>query len=359
MVYVFFIGLVIGLCLILAASAIFCATGFKRVTMRDIDALAKAGNGAKLAQQWRRMIMQQDKIVSTFLVAYLFLVITLVTLMAYFWLTDFSLAGVFVHIICVTVFILVTTYYIPKAYVLRQESGFILNATVLLQTIYAVFSVPAWIVTVLGNGIASLFKNHFSAVKYLVAAEHDMNFIVRYRGIMAAQDPEGLKEAKEQRRMVKSLEEYLDKRLSDVMLPIAEIPMIDGEQAMEELVEIVMNSQHPRMLMYQETPDQMVGILHVDLFIKAVALAEGDLNAVDLMSAISEPFFVPATRFVTEQIHQFKVSGQGFALIRDKQGKMVGGVSLDGLLEQTTLLLIREDEQEKSGLENNPQEHNA
>lgn len=345
----FFITVGIVFCLSVAAFAVMCMTGFKRLVMRDIDHLAnmdtqKHALHLKCAQIWRTYVLQQDRVVSVFFAAYIMMLIAAVTLLAHYGLNRMPAMTVMIHIIWVSLVFLLVSYFLPKSFVLRRNSDFILKFFVPFRAIYHIFLVPVWLVTALGNNIVALLPQYFQPVEHLISAKRDMNFVVRYRGMLAAQDKEALQKSRDQRRMAKALDDYLKKTVIDIMMPVADIPMLNGEQPMEDLIEEVMNRSESRIIVYQETPDQIIGVLHVDLFLKALAMAEGDWNSVDFVSALSEPLCIGPQSGIADQIKAFQQSKESFALVRDVRGTLMGGVSLDQLLTQTAMMLQAEPE---------------
>lgn len=341
MISTLIIGTVIAVSLLLAAATVMLASAFTRVTMADLDVLAEYN--PKAAQRWNSLIAKQDQVLSALSVAYLCFIVIAITCIARYGMVEMHVAGMALVMLGFVIIMVVATYYLPKMYMYRQESNVLLKTGLYIACVYRVFVLPAWLLVYTGNALTQAFKNQFYMTPHLVFTKGYFNLFARHRHLIGLQNPAIREKAEEQARMNKALDEYLDKTVADVMVPIKNIPMIDGLQPMEKLVELVLSSYAERMILFQEDMTQIIGILHSHLFTKAVALAEGDLNAVDMMSAISEPLYIADNMGIATQIRDFKQYKQSFALIHDRNHQLIGGVSLNNLLDHAASLAMRAD----------------
>lgn len=327
-------GLLMGLGLVLAAGITVLETGFLRLTYQDIQQVPDRVR----VSQWYKLILQQDQVLGALRLAYgLFALVTVVGANVY--LLPQNGVGIFaLNVALCGLALVVLTRLVPQTYVLRQNTDFALGMTLMIRIVYMLFKFPAICV----NGVATLltapFKHHFIYRPSMVMTADYAALVHRAEESVRQDDPAARSRVAMQHR----LEEYAHVNVGHVMTPLEEIEAIDGDQPIEEMVDLVMESGAKRMILYQDNPDNIVGILHTNLFAKAVALAGGDLNAVDVMSAVSEPYLVSPNVQVIEQIRQFRQNRQNYALVRHRDGDILGGVSLNRLLQQVAHILDAE-----------------
>ena len=117
--------------------------------------------------------------------------------------------------------------------------------------------------------------------------------------------------------------------------------MMDAAMPVEELLEHVFSGEAKRILLYQDGPENIVGILHKSLLMKSFCLAEGDKEATDITSAISEPVFISEHISVLEQLQNFSIQQGQFVLVKDRD-RIKGAIDLETILEALSKELSRE-----------------
>ena len=106
------------------------------------------------------------------------------------------------------------------------------------------------------------------------------------------------------------------------------------EETPEELLQLVMNSPYTRLPLWRDTPENIVGVLHVKALFRAVQAAEGDLGTLDFMSIASKPWFIPDSTDLLLQLQAFRARKEHIAIVVDEYGEMLGIVTLEDILEE-------------------------
>ena len=116
------------------------------------------------------------------------------------------------------------------------------------------------------------------------------------------------------------------------MVPRNEISGIDIEDEMDEIVDLLMHSQHTKLPIYRTDIDNVLGILHLRKVLEP--LGHGELTKNSLLDYANEPYFVPAGTPLNTQLRNFQRQRQRVGLVVDEYGDIDGLVTLDDLLEE-------------------------
>jgi Mg2+/Co2+ transporter CorB len=137
---------------------------------------------------------------------------------------------------------------------------------------------------------------------------------------------------REHRRILLNLLGLESITVDDVMTPRSQIEAIDLADEPERIAQQIATSHHTRLLVYEVSPDRIVGVLHVRRVLHI--LASGELSPEALREVAEEPYFVPAGTPLFTQLRQFQENQKRLALVVDEYGELQGLVTLEDLLEE-------------------------
>ncbi len=135
-------------------------------------------------------------------------------------------------------------------------------------------------------------------------------------------------------RMLVSILDLEKTTVEDIMIPRNEIAAINAADEWDDMLEQLRSSPHTRLPVYDESLDNVIGMLHLKTV--AQALAHGELNKEKLIELAKsrEPFFVPAGTSLNTQLQNFQHHRRRIALIVSEYGDVQGLVTLEDLLEE-------------------------
>ncbi len=136
----------------------------------------------------------------------------------------------------------------------------------------------------------------------------------------------------EHRRILLNLMELEDITVDDVMTPRSQIEAIDLAEEPERLRQQITTSHHTRLLVYEGSPDNLSGVLHIRRALHAII--EGEINLAALKEGLDDPYFVPQGTPLFTQLRNFQINQQRLALVVDEYGEIQGLVTLEDLLEE-------------------------
>ena len=132
--------------------------------------------------------------------------------------------------------------------------------------------------------------------------------------------------------MINSVFSFDDKSARDVMTPRREVFTIDIADSFEDNIEAVLESRHSRIPVYEESIDNIIGILHMkDLMI---AMQKKLVDQEDIRPFLEKPFFVPDSKDADELFRELQRTQNHMAVLIDEYGGFSGIVTVEDLVEE-------------------------
>jgi len=95
-----------------------------------------------------------------------------------------------------------------------------------------------------------------------------------------------------------------------------------------------MNAPHTRLPLFKDDPENVVGVIHARDLLKAVAAKGGKGGKLDIMTIARQPWFIPETTNLKDQLSAFLRAKNPMALVVDEYGALQGLVTLEDILEE-------------------------
>jgi putative hemolysin len=142
---------------------------------------------------------------------------------------------------------------------------------------------------------------------------------------------QGVLEAEEE-QMINAVIELGGRRVHEVMVPRVAIAGIRASASFEEAIDIVVEEGHSRIPAYEESLDEVVGILYAkDLlpYLKSDAAPRPALR-----SLLRPPVLVPESMTIDDLLHEMQRRKVHIAIVLDEYGGTAGIVTIEDLLEE-------------------------
>lgn len=146
--------------------------------------------------------------------------------------------------------------------------------------------------------------------------------------IETAEDEDVIDE--EESELVRAAIEFPDVSASEAMTARVDVLAIDIEDSFEEIVATIAKSHYTRIPVYEGSIDHIIGVLHMNRFLKAIV----DSDRVDIRSLVMEPCYVYKTMKLPEVLAAFRKNRQHLAVVVDEYGGTLGIISMEDVLEQ-------------------------
>jgi len=122
--------------------------------------------------------------------------------------------------------------------------------------------------------------------------------------------------------------------VSDVMVHRTKTLSVNIDDPPQDVVRTVLDAPFTRLPLWRGTPENIVGMLHAKDLLRALQLAGGDPAKVDIAALATEPWFVPDTTPLSEQLRAFRRRKTHYAIVVDEYGVVMGHVTLEDILEE-------------------------
>ena len=153
------------------------------------------------------------------------------------------------------------------------------------------------------------------------------------RGAVEYHHAEGLVESRD-RWMLGGVLDLAEMDVSEVMVHRMAIALIDADLPPRALLAQALESGHSRMPLYRGEAENIVGVLHAKDLLQALAEADGQIDAMNIAAIVREPWFIPETTSLKDQLAAFLKRQNHFALVVDEYGALQGLVTLEDILEE-------------------------
>jgi Mg2+/Co2+ transporter CorB len=329
---------------LLAISALFSAaetalTGASRARMHQLER-----DGDRAARRVNRLLNDRETMIGAVLLGNN-LINILSSALATQVLTKAipGALGVAVATGVMTVLVLVFAEVLPKTLaILRSDdvARFLSGPTELVVRVFGpiIFTIQYVVRKTLG-----LFGVRLGMEMDVLAAHEEIRGAVEYH------HSEGLVESHD-RWMLGGVLDLAEMDVSEVMVHRKEIATLDVSLNPREIVEAVLESGHSRVPLYRNDPENIVGILHAKDVLQAITDADGKIDTIDVAAIVREPWFIPETTSLKDQLAAFLKRRTHFALVVDEYGALQGLVTLEDILEEIVGEIEDEHDEAVSGV---------
>ena len=159
-------------------------------------------------------------------------------------------------------------------------------------------------------------------------------------GAIALGHQEGSVEKDDRDRLLGALH-LKDRGVEEVMLHRSDIQMIDISDKPEVIVRQCLESPYTRQPIYKDDTENIIGVIHAKDLLREVERQLRDaenrrtaLSKIDILGIAMEPYFVPETTTLDDQMREFLRRKTHFALVVDEYGALQGLITLEDILEE-------------------------
>ncbi len=136
----------------------------------------------------------------------------------------------------------------------------------------------------------------------------------------------------EEQEMLYKVFDFADKEAIDVMVPRPEVVALSADLPPEECLRAVLESPYTRYPVYRETPEHIIGVLHLRDLMNA--LMERGMAEVKVEEILRPAYIVPETKDIAALLTEFRRTNQHMAIVVDEYGDMEGIVTMEDVLEE-------------------------
>ena len=130
--------------------------------------------------------------------------------------------------------------------------------------------------------------------------------------------------------LLQSAIEFDETEVQEISTHRVEMTALDINDYTKEIIETALNSEYSRIPVFEDTIDNIIGILPVNLLLKELL----DTDQPDIKEMLQEPLFVPQTKKLPEVLDLMQRSKIHMAIVTDDHGGTLGIVTMEDILEE-------------------------
>ena len=315
--------LILAIIVLLFGSAFFSSSETALTAASDarMHALARRGDGrASAVEKLRR---HRERLISSLLIGNNMVNVVATSLATSAAITLFNENGVLISSIVMTILLVVFAEVLPKTHAFNNADRFALTVARPVQ----------WLVVLLTPLTIAL-----DAAVRLVVPKHQNNeddLEEELRGMIALHGSVGGDaERSEEAVMLTSVLDLGEMTVDEVMTHRASVAMVNADINPEIAFRQILASPYTRLPVYAGKTDNIVGVLHVKALLRAIGRTPDNIENISMQSVAAEPYFVPETTLLIDQLQAFRARREHFAIVVDEYGEFLGIVTLEDILEE-------------------------
>jgi Mg2+/Co2+ transporter CorB len=336
--------------LCLLASAFFSGsetalTAMSRASMHRLAEQGSAGARAAL-----RLGDDGERLLGALLLGNNFVNISAASLATAVFTAWFGESGVAWATLVMTLTVLIFSEVMPKTYAITNPEPVAVRVAPAIAVLVRVFAPVVAVVRAIVRLCLRAFGVRTDPNARLLAAHEEL------RGAIDLSHSEGGVAKDDRDRLLAALD-LRHREVAEVMKHRRHIVSISADEEPEKIVSFCLDSAHTRIPVWKGQPENIVGVVHAKDLLRAFdrllrQSGEGGaaLRRFDVMEVAMEPWFVPDTTSLDEQMRAFLQRRSHFALVVDEYGDLQGLITLEDIIEEIVGDIADEHDLEAEGV---------
>ena len=299
-------------------------TGMMSLNRYRMRHLAKQGHGG--AKRASRLLARTDRLIGVILIGNNFVNIaaaSIATIIAQRIWVDNPELGVSIATILLTLVILIFSEVTPKTIAANHPEKIAFPASYLLQPLLILLMPFVYVVNMIANFLIKITGLKLDQNSKDLLSTEEFRTLVHEAGALIPP---------RRQQMLLSILDLETVRVNDIMVPRSEIVGIDLDEDIRDIENIMRTSQHTRLPVWKGNINNIIGVLHMRNAAKI--LAQTSFNKAELLQVTREPYFIPETAQLHNQLFNFQTEQRRIAIVVDEYGAVQGIATLEDILEE-------------------------
>ncbi|GAA4294914.1 hemolysin family protein [Anaerocolumna aminovalerica] len=312
--------IIIGILLLLSAFFSSAETAFTTVNKLRIRSLAEENN--RKAKLINKLIENPSKMLSAIVIGNTLVNLSAVSIATAFAVNRFHSVGAVIVIGILVLFILIFCEVIPKSIATIHSEKLSFRYVKVINFLIKLLTPLIFVMNKISQGILLLI--HINPGEKVSTITED-----ELRSIVDVSHEEGVIES-EERRMINNVVDFGDSLAKDVMVPRIDMVLVEDSLTYDEVVELYSVDKYTRMPVYDETIDNIIGIINIkDLF-----FFSGKKENFSIQNIMREPYYTYEYKKTSELFLEMRKDSIPMAIVLDEYGSTAGLITLEDLLEE-------------------------
>lgn len=303
-------------CIVMSAYFSATETAFSSLNKTRIKVLAE--NGDRRAQLTYRLSEDYDRLISTILIGNNIVNIAVAAIGTLLFVELYGEVGATISTVVVTIAVLIFGEITPKSIAKDFPEKFAMFSAPLINLLI-------WILTPL-NFLFSMWKKLISRM-LKTSEESKMSQEELLLLLDEVQQEGSINE--DEGELLKNAVEFGDLEAQDILTHRVDLEAVSIKATKEEVAQAFTQSHFSRLLVYEESIDKIVGVIHQKDF-----YVGNGITSKSIPEIMTEPIFVLSTEKINDLLKLLQSHKSHIAVVIDEYGGTLGIVTMEDILEE-------------------------
>lgn len=327
------LGTIGAVIVLLMLSAFFSGseTALTAASRAKLNGMAEKGSSG--AQKALNLMENNERLIGAVLLGNNLVNILATSLATSMFTLLYGSSGVAVATIVMTLLVLIFAEVMPKTYAISNPESAAKSVSPIILVVVRLLSPVVTIIRLLVRFFLRLLGVRIDPNTQIMAHQEIAETIALHHS-------EGGFQKDDRDRLLGALD-LKNREVEEIMLHRSNIEMIDADDDPNDILTQALQSPYTRIPIFKNEPENIVGVVHakdllrtVDAMVRGAKVGKEGLDAFNILDIAMEPYFVPDSTSLDDQMREFLRRKSHFALVVDEYGSLQGLITLEDILEE-------------------------
>ncbi|MGL6107691.1 HlyC/CorC family transporter [Romboutsia sp.] len=313
---------IIILVILLIGSGFFSASETSLMSLSKIRMRHMQDEGVKGAKLVADLIEHPNSLLGSILVGNNVVNIAATSISTSLFITLLGPEGVPVATLVMTILVLIFGEITPKTIAANNSEKVAILVSKPIKVIIFILRPVVWVFNLITGVIFKLIGVENKGNQPYITEEE-------LRTMVNVSHEEGVLEI-EERQIINNVFQFGDMQAKEAMVQRLDMVAISSEDSYDEIIEMFKNEKLSRMPVYNDSIDDVIGILNIK---DVIFLTDKEIENFDINNYIREPFFTYEFKKITQLLEEMKIEKSQMAIVVDEYGGTSGLITIEDLVE--------------------------
>ncbi|KJS22931.1 MAG: hemolysin [Clostridiaceae bacterium BRH_c20a] len=308
--------------ILIILSGFFSSTETALFSLNKVRVLHMAEEGNKKAQLIMKMLDEPNRLIATILIGNNIVNIGASAIATSMAIDIFGSRGVGIATGVMTILVLIFGEVAPKTIAAQNAEKWSLNIIDIIRVLSIILMPIIKVLAVLTNLMLKLTGSDAKQGPFIT--EDELKLLVNVG------QEEGLI-AESERAMINSIFEFDDTLVREIMTPRIDMIVTDVTESFSIVVNIAIDAGHSRIPVYEDTTDNIIGIIYAKDLLKNI---NKDFTALEIRKLMRPAYYIPETKKVRDLLAELRLAKVHMAIVIDEYGGTAGLVTIEDVIEE-------------------------
>lgn len=302
------------ICIILSAYFSATETAFSSLNRTRLKTMAEKDD--KRAILALKLSENYDRLISTILIGNNIVNIAVASIGTVIFVNLYGSKGATISTAVITVIVLIFGEITPKSIAKDSPEGFARFSAPFISMLIYILTPVNFVFSMWKKLISKLFKVEENSK---MSQEELLMLVDEIQQDGSVDNDEG--------ELIRNAIEFTDQEAGDILTHRVDVEAINTDSSKEEIADVFFRTRFSRLLVYENSIDNIVGVIHLKDFITPSGMA-------DIKEIMTEPVFIQRTVKINDLLKILQSSKSHIAVVVDEFGGTLGIVTLEDIIEE-------------------------